>query len=299
MALSIRSFWMQLAATRSMRILMATATGWSTDHISRLASSLSFYALLSLIPLLVTFHALVSLFIDQHLLVHAVDSQIASLIGPAQAQAVRSMLDQAQAPSLRSLQAIIGSILTFVTAGGVFVNLKDSMDAIWETPSITGPRRWLRYIADYFGPMSMVLGFGFLLLISLLLDGLVSAAGSAISGADSATLALIVTAHQVVSWIIATLLFAAIFRFFPTGEVAWRDVWLGSVITSTLFSIGRFLIGFYLGTSDFTGHYGAAGAVVAIIVWIYYSAQILFIGAVFTREHARTGEYHDPSHAAY
>ncbi|HEX3135850.1 MAG TPA: YhjD/YihY/BrkB family envelope integrity protein, partial [Planctomycetota bacterium] len=124
----IRSF---IARNRLARIVVATAVGWHQDRVSRLASSLSFYALLSLVPLLVTFHAVFSLVVDERTLTAGVDAQLTSMIGPAPAQAVREMLNHARAPSFASLQAIIGSVVTFVTAAGVFIELKDSMDAIW------------------------------------------------------------------------------------------------------------------------------------------------------------------------
>ncbi len=276
-----------IARNRHVRLLLATASGWRGDHISRLSASLSFYALLSLIPLLLTFHGLMSLVMDRQQLAQGVDSQITQLLGAEQARAIRGMLDHAQPPSLSSLQALGGSILTFITAGGVFIDLKDSMDAIWRRMPAPSSPGWYRIIADYFAPMTMVLGFGFLLLVSLLLDALVSYAASELSHWQPALLAMVAAGNLMVGWILSGVLFAAIFRFLPATVVAWRDVWLGAVLTATLFVVGRFLIGFYLGTSNFSGRYGAAGALVAVIVWIYYSAQILFLGAVFTREHAR------------
>lgn len=279
---------------RLARMVVATAVGWHQDRVSRLASSLSFYALLSLVPLLVTFHALFSLVLDEQTLIAGVDAQLSSFIGADQAQALREMLNHARAPSFVSLQAIIGSLVTFITAAGVFIELKDSMDAIWRVPNSkrSGILAWL---SAYFAPLSMVLGFAFLLLITLLLDALLSATASALTSWNPALLAILVGGNLVIGWLVAAALFAGIFRWLPTTTVAWRDIWLGAAITATLFVVGRMLIGWYLGRSDFTGRYGPAGAVVAIIVWIYYSAQILFTGAVFTREHARSAKRHpDP-----
>jgi membrane protein len=278
--------WHRVAASRAVRLAVATARGWRDCHVTRLAASLSFFALLSLVPLLLTFDAVFSLVVDRQALVSGVDQQIASLIGPDQARAVRAMLDHARSPSLASLQAAFGSVLTVITAAGVFIDLKDSMDAIWQAP----PRRgggWFAFLRDYFAPISMVLGFGFLLLVSLLLDALVGALATAVTRWDAGGLTLIAIGNLAAGWAIAALLFAAIFRFLPAVRISWREVWLGAAITATLFVVGRFLIGIYLGTSNFTGRYGSAGAVMAIIVWIYYSAQILFIGAVFTREDQR------------
>ncbi len=277
-----------IASNRYVRLLLATAAGWRHDNVGRLSASLSFYALLSLIPLLVTFHALIGLVVDRDVISQGVDEQIAQLLGATQARAIRAMLDHAQAPAHSTLRAALGALLTFITAGGVFMDLKDSMDAVWKTPAPPAHKGYLRMVAEYFAPMSMVLGFGFLLLVSLLLDALISSAASELSRWQPVLLVGIAVGNLVVGWLVSVVLFAAIFRFLPATVVAWRDVWLGAVLTATLFIIGRFAIGFYLGTSDYSGRYGAAGALVAVIVWIYYSAHILFIGAIFTREHART-----------
>jgi membrane protein len=275
---ALKERWSKIGRNRYVQMLLATAVGWHQDRVSRLAAALSFYALLSLIPLLVTCHALFSLVVDR---------QMASFIGTDQAKAVRAMLDHAQAPSLASLQALIGSLVTFITAAGVFIELKDSMDAIWKVEKKKGKRGVKAFIRAYFAPLSMVLGFGFLLLMSLFLDALVSSAASALAAWHPSLLATLAIGNLVVGWLVAAVLFASIFRFLPEAKVSWRHVWLGAAITATMFIIGRSLIGIYLGTSDFTGRYGPAGAVVAVVVWIYYSAQILFIGAIFTREHAR------------
>lgn len=268
-------------------VVVETAKGWRHERVSRLAASLSFYAILSLVPLLLTFHALFGLVFDADTLNAGVDAQVASFIGQEQASALRGMLDHARAPSFASLQAIIGSLVTFVTAAGVFIELKDSMDAIWKVPKQdrSGILAWTK---AYFAPVSMVLGFAFLLLISLLLDALLSATAARLVTWSPGLLALLVGGNLVIGWLVAAALFAAIFRWLPDAVIAWRDIWLGAAITATLFIVGRMLIGFYLGRSDFTGRYGPAGAVVALIVWIYYSSQILFTGALFTREHARS-----------
>jgi membrane protein len=278
-------------------VVIATAKGWHHDRVSRLASSLSFYALLSLVPLLVTFHAVFGLVMDERTLATGVDAQVSSLVGKEQAGVLRDMLDHARAPSVASFQAIIGSVVTFIAAAGVFIELKDSMDAIWKAPKErrSGILAWAK---AYFAPLSMVLGFAFLLLISLLLDALLSATSATLGAWHPALMAVLASGNLVIGWLVAALLFAAIFRWLPNVRIAWRDIWLGAAITAMLFVIGRMLIGFYLGQSDFTGRYGPAGAVVALIVWIYYSAQILFTGAVFTREHAYSAKRHQQPSAA-
>ncbi len=279
------------------QLLLATAAGWSEVRVSRLAASLSFYAMLSMVPLLITFHAIASLFMNQESLSTSVDLQLSQFIGADQAQALRSMIDRAQSPSLASLQTIIGSVLTFVTAAGVFIELKDSMDAVWKTPkqARAGFGSWVR---SYFAPMSMVLGFGFLLLTSLLLQALLQIATTSLGLWQPALVAILAVGGIVISWLVSSALFAAIFRWLPTQRVDWRDIWLGAVITASLFLLGQWGISFYIGQSDFSGKYGSAGPIIAIIVWVYYSSQILFTGAVLTREHARAaGRFREPKPA--
>jgi len=278
--------WIRFRDSRAIRLTIATAKGWQACHVTRLAASLSFFAMLSLLPLLLTFDAIFSLIVDRNALMQGVDQQISTLVGADQAHALRAMLDHARAPSFASFQAAIGTVMTIITAAGVFIDLKDSMDAIWETPPRKGGGMFA-FVREYFAPLSMVLGFGFLMLISLLLDAVVGTLATAVTHWEPAWLTLISLGNLGTGWIVAALLFAAIFRFLPEVEISWKEVWLGAMITATLFVLGRFLIGIYLGTSNFTGRYGSAGAVMAIIVWIYYSAQILFIGAVFTREDMR------------
>ncbi len=214
-------------ANRYLRIIVATGRGWSEVHVSRLAASLSFFALLSLIPLLVTCHAIFSLIMDEHALSLGMAAQIAGLIGAQQANAVRSMLEHAQSPSFASVKAMVGSLLTFLTAGGVFIDLKDSMDAIWKAPK-RERSGLLRFVGNYFAPLSMVLGFGFLMLVSLFLNALVTSAVTSFAGHHAGLLAAIEVGNETISLIVSLILFASIFRFLPAATIAWGDVWLGS-----------------------------------------------------------------------
>lgn len=289
----LNRLWHAIQGNRYGHLLIATAQGWRDVRVSRLAASLSFYAMLSLVPLMITFHALFSLVMDEQTLAAGVDAQVRQFLGNDQAQALRGMIDQAHSPSFSTIKAIVGFILTVVTAGGVFVELKDSMDVIWKTP-VEKTKGIMAWIGAYLKPLSMVLGFGFLLLISLLLQALLSLVANSVVTWQPGLVAVATVGNLVIGWVVTTMLFAAIFRWLPSATIAMRDVWLGAALTATLFSVGHWAISFYIGQSDFSQKYGAAGPIIAIFVWIYYSAQILFTGAVFTREHARAAKrFHD------
>lgn len=266
----------------AIRFVVAIAGAWRSEKVSRLSASISFYALLSLIPLLLTSYAILGLIFDARVVSNHVEVQIAGMVGAEQALAVDRMLDKAQSQDVASWQALVGALATFVTAAGVFIELKDSLNSLWH---VRPPEKatWWTLVRSYFAPLSMVLGFGFLLLVSLVLSAMVAAASESLAAWQPGLAAALSAGDWVTSWAVATLLFAAIFRFLPDTPIAWRHVWLGAAITATLHTLGRTAIGFYLGTSDFSGHYGPAGAIVAIVVWIYYSAQILFVGVLITR----------------
>jgi membrane protein len=264
------------------RFLVAIATAWRAEKVSRLSASISFYALLSLIPLLITSYTVLGLVFDTRLVSHHVDAQIAAMLGQEQAQAVGRMLERAQAGNVATWQALLGALATFVTAAGVFIELKDSLNSLWHVRAPEHPT-WWTLVRSYFAPLTMVLGFGFLLLVSLVLSAVVASLSATLAAWQPGLAAALSAGDWLASGVVAALLFAAIFRFLPDAPVAWRHVWLGALVTAAMHTLGRTAIGFYLGTSDFSGHYGPAGAIVAIVVWIYYSAQILFVGVLITR----------------
>ncbi|MBA3938849.1 MAG: YihY/virulence factor BrkB family protein, partial [Planctomycetes bacterium] len=268
-------------------LLKGVAVGWHDARVSRLAASLSFYTLLSLVPLLVITDALLGLALDRTAVRHEIDLQLTSMIGGDQARALRAMLDHAQAPAFSSWQTVFSAVMTFIGAAGVFLELKDSLNSLWRVKAKEHVR--LRdFLRGYFAPMTMVLGFGFLLLVSFICEAALAAGVSALSSWQPGLAAAVAAGDQITSWLLAFLLFAATYRFLPDTAIAWREVWLGAAVSALLFVVGRWAIGLYLGTSDFAGRYGPAGAILAIVVWIYYSAQIFLSGALFTRLHAES-----------
>ena len=209
-------------------------------------------------------------------------AQIQGLVGREAAFTIQAMIENAHRSHSGVVATVIGIATLLIGATAVFGELQDALNLIWRSP----PRRrrfWLSMILSRLLSFSLVIVLGFLMLASLIVSAAITAFSNyleMIAGATGHVLSLI---NFVTSFGILTLLFALLFKVLPDAPVRWRDVWLGSVITTLLFSLGKFLIGLYLGNSAIASSYGAAGSLVVILVWIYYSAQILLFGAQFTR----------------
>ena len=258
---------------------------WMKDKIPQLGAALAFYSVLSLAPLLVIAIAVAGLVFGEEAASGQLDAQIRELVGKEGAEAVKEMLANAQKPGEGILASVVGVVTLLIAATGVFGQLQDSMNTIWEVEPKPGRGIW-GLIKDRFLSLSMVFGIGFLLLVSLILSSVLSALGGAFGGVLPVPAALLQGVELLVSFTVVTLLFAMIYKFLPDVEIAWGDVWVGSVITALLFTVGKFAIGLYLGRSSFGSAYGAAGSLVVLLVWIYYSSQILFFGAEFTKAYA-------------
>jgi membrane protein len=212
--------------------------------------------------------------------------QLRGLLGREAAEAIQSVLASARETHTNVAGAVIGGIALFFGASGTFAELQSALDTVWEVKPKEG--RGVRgVIRDRFVSFAAVLGVGFLLLVSLVISAVLSAAGTYFTAVLPGGAALWQSVNVVVSVAMITGLFALIFKLVPDVEVGWRDVWIGALVTSLLFVLGKLAIGFYLGRSGVASPYGAAGSVVVVVVWVYYSAQILFFGAEFTQVYAR------------
>lgn len=263
-------------------LLKDTAVEWLDDKAPRLAASLAFYTLLSLAPMLVLSVSVAGLVFGEEAARGEIAGQLNGMLGDSGAVAIQGVLASARTPSSGVLGTIIGIAIALFGASGVFGELQGTLNQIWNVD--TKPGRGVKgFVRDRFFSFTLVLGVAFLLLVSLVL----SAALAAIGAYFSKSLAGGATVWQVVNFSISiavlTGLFALIFKVVPDVKVAWRDVWRGAVLTAVLFTIGKFLIGLYLGRSSVASPFGAAGSVVALVVWVYYSAQILFFGAELTQ----------------
>jgi membrane protein len=279
-------------------LLKATYEEWSEDKVPRLGAALAYYSVLSIAPLLLIAIAVAGLFFGEAAARGHVVEQIQGLAGRQGAEAVQQMLIHVNRPRAGVIATIVGIATLLFGATGVFGALQDAMNTIWEVQPRSG-RGLLGVLKDRSLSFAMVLGTGFLLLVSLILSAVLAAVFQFAHHLVPGLSPLVQVADTLLSFVIITLLFAMIFKLLPDVEIAWQDVWVGAALTTILFLIGKALIGLYLGRSSFGSAYGAAGSLVVLVVWIYYSAQILFFGAEFTQVYAnRYGSRIRPSAGA-
>src|SRR6266550_3224418 len=249
---------------------------FSEDKAQRLAAGLAYYTLFSIAPLLLIAIAIAGLVFGKSQAQAQIIGQIRTLMGDAGGKAIEEMLVSAAKPKTGTFAIVIGAVTLLFGAAGVFGQLKDALNTIWNIAEKKGGG-FMRLLKERFLSFAMVLGVGFLLLVSLVIDAALSAISST----------LWQPIQLLVSFAVVTVLFAFIFRFLPDTHPQWRDVWSGAAFTSLLFVLGKFALGLYLGKSAVGSSYGAAGSLVVMLVWIYWSANILFFGAEFTQVHAR------------
>lgn len=267
-------------------VLKETASDWSDDGASSLAAALAYYTLLSIAPLVVLAVAIAGLAFGEDAARGQISQQIGALVGSQAAEAIESIARNARAPETGVISTVIGVVVLLFGASGVFGELQTSLNTIWEVEPKPG-RGIVGMIKDRFFSFTMVLGVAFLLLVSLVFSAAVAAFGRYLSGALPGGEALWTALNFALSLALVTGLFALIYKVVPDAEIRWRDVWVGALTTALLFTLGKMLIGLYLGKSSFASSYGAAGSVVALVVWVYYSSQIVFLGAEFTQVYAR------------
>jgi membrane protein len=265
----------------SWELLRAAAADWVDDKAAQMGAALAFYSVLSLAPLVVIALAIVALFVDARVAASQFLSQVESMVGADGAKAIAGMLESAQQPQTGTVAAILGIGTLLLGASGVFGQLQEAMNTIWDVPAKQGGGIW-KMIRSRFLSFAMVLGTGFLLLVSLMLSALIAGAGQQVGQWWPGLEAISHLANEAATFVVVMLLFAMMFKLLPDAKVRWRDVWTGALLTAVLFTLGKWLIGLYLGKSAVGSSYGAAGSLVVLLVWIYYSSQILFFGAELT-----------------
>jgi len=270
------------------RLFQETFTEWNQDKASRLAASLAYYTIFSLAPLLVIVIAIAGSVFGDEAARGQITGQIQGLVGQEGAQFIEAAIKNTNQSGSHSgaIASLISLAVLLFGASGVFTELQDSLNLVWGVAPDPKQGFW-QLIHKRVLSFGMILGIAFLLLVSLLVSALLSGINAYMSYLLPGVDELWQLGNNVVSLGVITLLFAMIFKFLPDIEVRWRDVLVGAALTSLLFTIGKFLIGVYLGNSSFNSTYGAAGSVIVVLVWVYYSAQILFFGAEFTQVYAR------------
>lgn len=258
---------------------------WYAHDPFQLAAALAYYTLFSLAPLLIILTGIVGLFFGSATAEEYIVGAIAEIVGPQSATAIQQVGRNANSEDGGLFATIVGVVLLLLGAGGVVGQLQYSLNRLWGV--IARPDRgWGAVIRARFLSYAMLLGIGFLLLVSLIASTVLSAMskylGSLLPGADF----LWHIADILLSFGFTTVLFAMIYKFLPDVRIEWKDVWIGAALTALLFSIGKFLIGLYLGQSSISATYGAAGSLVTVLLWVYYSAVVFFFGAEVTKIYA-------------
>ncbi len=266
-------------------LLKTAAADWVKHRDARLGAALAYYSVFSLGPLLLIVVSIAGLFFGDDAVRTAVTSQFRSLLGPLGSQAIEAMLMGAGSPASGTVTAVIGIVLLLVAAVGVVAQLKDAINTIWETKEPGGAGIWW-YLRTYFISFAGILGLGFLLAVSLVISTALSAISSWLGGGESL---LWQSVNFLVSLGVLTLLFAMFFRWFPDGPVAWDDAWRGGLVTAILFNVGKLAIAWYIGSQGLESTYGAAASVVVLLIWVYYSAQIVLFGGEITHVYAQRG----------
>jgi membrane protein len=252
-----------------------------------LSAAIAFYTILSLSPLLVIVIAIAGRVFGPDAVRGQIVEEFGSLIGHGPAVQIETMIAQASQPQSNLVASILGIATLLFGAMGVFGQLKDALDTVWGTSPVKRRGLW-RFVRSYVLSLAMVLAVSFILLVSLVVSAGLSAFAEWAGGlVPTATMAWIRLLDFGVSLLVITMLFATIYRILPDVRISWRDVWIGAAATSLLFNLGKSLIGLYLGTASVGSVFGAAGSVVIILVWVYYSASVFLLGAEFTEIFAR------------
>src|SRR5215211_3376838 len=270
-------------------LLKDTFREWREDGATRLAAALAYYTTFSLAPLLVLVIAIAGLAGGREAAQTQTMAQVEDLLGAEGREFVQEMIETASQPETGLAATFVGAVTLLFGALGVFGELQNSLNTIWEVKPKPA-KDWVdavkRFVLRRLLSFTMVLGIGFLLLASLVISAAVSALGEYIGSRWPLADVWLGLLHLIISFLVITLLFAMMFKFLPEIKIAWKDVWLGAAVTSALFSLGKFLIGLYLGRSEVGNTFGAAGSLAILLIWVYYSAQILFFGAEFTQVYA-------------
>ena len=266
-------------------LLSESFSEWNRHKGPRLGAALAFYTLLSLTPLLLIIVSIAGLVFGRQAAQSQIVWQIRDMVGPAGAQAIQALLEGARNTTHGVLATVLGLLTLLLGASGVLIELRDALNTIWEVPpaQATGLQNLLGIVRERMFSFALVLAIGFLLLVSLAINACISALGTFSAHIFLLSPGILHIANTLLSFIVITGLFAAIYRIMPDVRIEWRDVALGAAVTSLLFTVGKLLIGLYLGKASFASTYGAAASIVLLIVWVYYSGQIFFLGAEFTK----------------
>jgi len=267
-------------------LLKEAAKGWVDDRAMSMGAALSYYTVFSVAPLLLIVISLAGLFLGEEAARGAIVQQINGLVGQKGAEAVQAVLASVAEPKQGTLATLVGVVLLLVGATTVFAELQQDLNRIWQVEDGEQPSGVWALVRARLLSIGMIMAIGFLLLVSLVLSAGLAALGEWYGNYLQGWTVVLHVLNFVISFGIVTTLFALIYRFMPQVRIEWHDVWIGAAFTSLMFSIGKWLIGLYIGKSAVASGFGAAGSLAVLLVWVYYSAQIFLFGAEFTWAYA-------------
>lgn len=276
--------WLRGWAREIWALIKDAANGWSEHNASRIGAALAFYTVFSLGPILLLAVAVAGFFFGQGAARGEIHLQVSNFIGPQAAAEVQMVLARAHRPAAGVVATVISVVTLLLSADTALVELKSGLDEIWSVPAAS-PRWYWAYVRTRLVSIALILVLGFLLLASLLFSAALGALESVSQGMIVVGVILRWT-NSLVSFALAALLFATVYKVLPRIKLAWRDVAVGALITAVLFIVGKYAIGVYLGSSTIASTYGAAGSVIVVLLWVYYSAQVFLLGAELTRGYA-------------
>ncbi len=264
-------------------VLRESFLGWRRDRCAQMAAATAYYTVFAMAPLAILLISVAGLILEANDARRAVFTQARSLLGPDGELAVRGMVDASQASPHTPLAAAIGIVILVIGASGLMAALQDALNHIWNVGHRHGASAIRLFVLKRVLSLGMILTIGFLLIVSLFASTAMSLTFSALPLQGPGMNILLPATDAILSLAFITVLFALLFKYLPDVVVPWRDVWVGASVTASLFTIGKLLLGVYLGQKDFTATYGVAGSIVLLLVWVNYSSQILFLGVEITK----------------
>lgn len=270
------------------RLAKQVAKSWVDDYVPSMGAALAYYTVFSLAPLLLIVISVAGLVFGEEAARGEIQAQLQDLMGESGAGAVQDVLASVREPAQGLTATVVGLVLVFIGATTVFAELQGALDRIWRVDASERESGWFSLVRARLLAFGMILAVGFLLIVSLVTSAMLAAMGRRWDSAFGAWQALVQAGNAVVGFLLVVAMFGLIYKVMPRVRVLWKDVWLGALLAALLFTLGKVLIGIYIGRSGVASGYGAAGSLVVVLLWVYFSAQILLIGAEFTCVYART-----------
>ena len=283
----VRELFFGDGVSKIWRLIKDTISAWVADYAPSMGAALSYYTIFSIAPLLIIVIAVAGIVFGQDAAHGAIMDQLSGLLGQNGAQAIESLLRSTSSPKGSLISTIIGVVTLLIGATTVFGELQDDLNRIWKAPAKQGSSGLWSLLRTRILSFGMILAIGFLLLVSLVLSAAIAGVAKVWGGWFGSQELLLHAFNFVISLALVTVFFALIYKIMPNVRVAWRDVWIGSLVTAVLFTVGKTLIGLYLGKAGVAGGYGAAGSLIVALLWTYYAAQIFLLGAEFSSLYAR------------